>query len=163
MEAFLSNNVGFESTDDCLTFIHNVITKKNEFNILDYVDDAISKSELIDYLVSHTTESGSVDAEIIRPTIDKLDSEQITRLYYTNQVMKLVENNWFLNKFNNLKNFVYADAPAEEMKEDLEMLKSRVIDFCYYPYLFEERFKKATKYKRKTVITIDTDLTYWVR
>ena len=34
----------------------------------------------------------------------------------------------------------------------------KIIDFCFYDYLYEDRYKRAMKDMRKSIITIDTDL-----
>jgi len=60
--------------------------------------------------------------------------------------------------------YVYSEKPAAEMEADLNDIKEKILEFCYYDYLYEDRYKRAMKDKRQTIITIDTDLTkVWVR
>jgi len=158
MEGLLSNNVKFEDTDDAITFIMNVRDEEKVFNILDYVDEAISKDELVDYLYNHSKDPEKMNKDIIRAYVSKLDIETVTRCYYKNQILEIITNNsWFKQRLKNMIQFTYAEKPAEEMKGDLADFKSRLLDFCYYDFLFEDRFKRAVKDKRQSVVTIDTD------
>lgn len=158
MESFLSNNVPFNDTDDVITFLLNVKTEKHDFNIMDYVDAPITKDELIKYLMNHKKPEGEIDREIITGIISGFDSELLTRAYYKNQIPQLIHNSWFVEKLRKMSQYVYAEEPAEEMKADLEDFREKVIDFCHYDYLYEDRYKRAMKDKRKCIITIDTDL-----
>lgn len=157
LECFLSNNVPFNDTDDIITFINNILSEKHDLNIIDYLDEPISKSELVDYLVNHSKSEAVIDKSIIESIVSKLDLEQTSRIYYKSQIIPLIHNSWFMTKLKNMIQFVYAEEPAEEMKEDLEDFKAKVIDFCHYDYLFDDRYKRAMKDKRKSIITIDTD------
>ena len=53
--------------------------------------------------------------------------------------------------------FTYTDKIAPEMENDLEDLKAKLMEFCLYDYLIEDRYKRSMKDKRKSIITIDTD------
>ena len=157
MEEFLSNNVPFSDTDDALTFISNTINDECKFNIMDYLDEPVSKDTLMKYLLDHVKEGVELDEKIISDIIDGLSPEMINRLYYKNQILKLVKNSWFKDKLNKMSEFVYAEQPAKEMEEDLNEFKDKIIQFCYYDHLFEDRYKRSMKDKRKSIITIDTD------
>ena len=157
MEEFLSNNVPFSDTDDALTFISNTINDECKFNIMDYLDEPVSKDTLMKYLLNHVKEGVELDEKIISDIIDGLSPEIINRLYYKNQILELVKNSWFKDKLNKMSEFVYAEQPAKEMEEDLNEFKDKIIQFCYYDHLFEDRYKRSMKDKRKSIITIDTD------
>lgn len=157
MEEFLSNNVPFSDTDDALTFISNTINDECKFNIMDYLDEPVSKDTLMKYLLNHVKEGVVLDERIISDIVDGLSPEMINRLYYKNQILELVKNSWFKDKLNKMSEFVYAEQPAKEMEEDLNEFKDKIIQFCYYDHLFEDRYKRSMKDKRKSIITIDTD------
>ena len=157
MEEFLSNNVPFSDTDDALTFISNTINDECKFNIMDYLDEPVSKDTLMKYLLNHVKEGVELDEKIISDVVDGLSPEMINRLYYKNQILELVKNSWFKDKLNKMSEFVYAEQPAKEMEEDLNEFKDKIIQFCYYDHLFEDRYKRSMKDKRKSIITIDTD------
>lgn len=157
MENFLSNNVLFEDTDDAITFINNVKREPHKFNILDFVDEPVSHEELLVYLLNHKKQGQILDQTIIKEFVDALDIETTTRIYYKNQILKLLENSYFKTKLNKMLQFAYTDKIAPEMEEDLEDLKAKLMEFCLYDYLIEDRYKRSMKDKRKSIITIDTD------
>lgn len=157
MEAFLSNNVPFADTEDVITFLANCTSETHNFSILDYLDEPITKDELVEYLMNHARPEANLDRDIISGMVSKMDAEQISRAYYKNQIIKLIHNGWFVEKLKKMSQYTYAEAPAEEMKDDLAEFKEKVIDFCHYDYLYEDRYKRAIKDIRKSIITIDTD------
>ena len=159
MENFIANNVLFEDIDDIITFIVNVRKQKHEFDIMNYLDEPVSKSELVEYLISHCKYPETIDKNIVTNYVSGLDLEQVCRCYYKNRILDLIiSNEWFKSKIRNMLQYVYSDTPASEMVDDVEDFKAKVIDFCYYDYLIEDRYKRAMKDKRQAVITIDTDL-----
>ena len=122
MEEFLSNNVPFSDTDDALTFISNTINDECKFNIMDYLDEPVSKDTLMKYLLNHVKEGVELDEKIISDIIDGLSPEMINRLYYKNQILELVKNSWFKDKLNKMSEFVYAEQPAKEMEDHSVLL-----------------------------------------
>ena len=158
MENFLSNNVPFNDTNDAITFIQNVKEETPQFNILDFLDEPIGKQELVNYLMNHVKEGHTLNQEIIESYVSTLSTELVNRCYYKNQILELIKNNsWFLRRLAELIQYKYADKPEEAMKEPLNEFKDLILDFCFYDYLFEDRYKRSMKDWRKSIITIDTD------
>lgn len=157
LEAFLANNCLFEDTDDVLTHIDNIKTADRKFSILSYIDAPIYKEELVDYLCGHSMDPEKINRETIESVVSVLDDETIARCYYANQLSKLIENTWFKEKLDAMLKYTYAEAPAPEIEADLEEFKAKVLEFAFYDFLIEERYKKTMKYKRRAIITIDTD------
>ena len=158
MENFLSNNVLFECTDDVLTFINNIKEETKSYQILNYLDEVIGKEELLNYFLSHKKEDAVLDAEIIRSEIAPLDPEIVCRCYYKNQILELIKNNlWFTDKLKEILKYKYTDKQDPEMIPLLDDFRGKIIDFCFYDYLYEDRYKRAMKDMRKSIITIDTD------
>lgn len=99
----------------------------------------------------------TIDEDTIKSVLSKFTSEQLSRVYYKNQYLLLLSNTWFKNKLSGILQYNYFDTPDERMKNDLEELRSRIIDFSFYDHLYADRYKRAMKDKRKAIITIDTD------
>ena len=156
MESFLSNNVPFNDTDDIITYLSNCRQEKHELHIMDYLDEPVTKDELLDYLIHHVKQDANIDEDIIKSIISKFDAELTSRAYYKNQILLLVHHQWFKEKLEKLSQYVYAEEPAPEMVDDLKDFKEKIIDFCHYDYLYEDRYKRAMKDKRKCIVTIDS-------
>lgn len=157
LEAFLSNNVKFEDTDDVITFINNVVSDEKKFSILDYIDEPISRSELLEYFMSHGKPDVKLDESIIKLYIDGLNIEETTYCYYKNNIYKILSQSWFKNELSEILKYEYAGELAPEIKDRFEHFKEVIIDCTYYDHLFEDRYKRAMKDTRHTIITIDTD------
>lgn len=153
-ENFLSNNYIFNDTDECLTYINNINSETYKNNILDYLDNPIGKEELFNYLVSKTKK---INKEILQLAIDNLDQEHINRIFYKNRILDLCKNSWFNKKIVALLQYNIELEVQDEIKGELDDFKEKIIEFCYYNYLFEERYKHSQNDMRKTVIVVDTD------
>ena len=158
MENFLSNNVLFEDTDDIITFITNVKNEDKKFFILDYIDNPITEKQLFEYLIHHTKTNKLIDEDIVLSYVNGLDAEMISRVYYKNQLKELLLNNsWFKETLNEILQYEFMDKPADEVKEKFISIKDKILDFVYYDFLYEDRYKRAMNDKRRSVVTIDTD------
>ena len=157
MESFLSNNTPFEDTDDCITFINNILNTEHKHPVLDYLDEPKSTDEVVDYLVSHSVNPEKMNRGLITSIIKNLSLEDANRVYYCNQVQELLKHSWFISSMKNMLMFSYTNKPEEGMLPFLNEFKSVVLDICWYDWLFEERYKKAVNYKRQTIIACDTD------
>lgn len=162
MENFLSNNVPFEDTDDILTFLSNIKSEVYPLDILMYVDEPVSKNELVEYLLGHVR-NGDGNRSIVNAVVSKLSVEQCTVAYYKNQFFELMQNSWGKNTLDKLSKLSYTDKPEPDMVPILDEFRKVILEFCHYNYLYEDRYKRAIQDKRKTIICVDTDLVIWVR
>jgi arsenate reductase-like glutaredoxin family protein len=155
LENFLADNVSFKDFDDVVNFVNNALLEKYEHNILNYIDDPISKKQLSSYFESKT--KSKLDSELIDSVISKLDAEQLSRVYYKNKVLELLENSWFKNKLKSLVKFKYLENPEEKMVESLREFSDLIKQFCFTNMLFEDRYKRSMKDERKNIVASDTD------
>lgn len=157
MEAFLSNNVLFADVDDIINFIYNVSNETPKLDILTYVDYPISKTELLEYFNTHKRPEFRGNMANVEAILDNLSPEMLTRLYYKNQIPELIKNEWFKARLDLLSGYEYAERPEDAMVPHLEDFKEKVLEFAFYDQLYEDRYKRAVKDFRKSIITIDTD------
>lgn len=162
LESFLSNNVPFFDTDDMINFVNNVCNEKSEHNILAYLDEPVTKQELIDYFNSHCEFGKSLDQDILKKIVENLTDEQVAKCFYKNRILELIKNSYFEDALRKMSLSKYEDNVPEEIRDDLENFKTLVIEFCYLDHLVEDRYRRAVKNLRQSIITIDTDLVVWV-
>lgn len=146
MESFLGNNNFFEDLDDILEFVNNIRTDGKRYNILDYVDRSVSVDELTEYLIKQS--KTEIDIDTLYKITGRMDDELRTRVYYKNQLMKLLKNKYFIN--------YYSEKIKEGYSED-EEFRNLVCDFVFYDHILEDRFKRSLKQERNSVIVVDTD------
>lgn len=157
MESFLSNNVLFEDTDDVLTFISNVRSEDHALDTAAYINIYVSNDMLLNYLISRTKEDGEVDYNIVGNIVKGLTENECIRIYYKNNLIELLKNRWFEEALREMTKYEYAEKPAEEIKGILAEFKNAILEFAFYDRLYEDRYKRATKDKRKSIIVVDTD------
>ena len=157
LESFLSNNVPFFDTDDMINFVNNVCNEKSEHNILAYLDEPVTKQELIDYFNSHCEFGKSLDQDILKKIVENLTDEQVAKCFYKNRILELIKNSYFEDALRKMSFSKYEDNVPEEIRDDLENFKALVIEFCYLDHLVEDRYRRAVKNLRQSIITIDTD------
>jgi hypothetical protein len=153
MEGFLANNNKFIDTDDAITFISNVKQEKRTFNILEYLDHKPSYDETFEYLSHHCEKPDSINLEILSMYLKGLSDEEMARVYYKNRLQDLIfDNSYFLEK---LKSFAFEE--GSNNTEEFYMFRDMVVEICYYDHLYEDRYRRALKNTRKSVIVVDTD------
>ena len=158
MENFLGNNCKFEDLDDCIEFINNIISDDYKYNLSDVVDKNITREELLNYLMGRIKNPLETTKENLNKILINLEDaygeELFNRVYYKNQILKLLLNNSKMKEdmFKRVKDGYKPD----------EDYASVMCDFTFYDHILEDRFKRALKETRNSVIVVDTDLRKWV-
>ena len=148
MEAFLANNCKFTDTDDAMTFISNI--RRGYFSLNGILDYIPTKDDVLNYLCNHVEEDCVVNREILDNVLSKMDDEMLSRIYYTNQVKELVfRNSYFIDL---LRKIVF-DEDENAQKE----FKEKIMEVCFYKALYEDRYRRALKNTRRSVVVVDTD------
>lgn len=155
-EQFLSDNINFNDVDAVLLFILNVKSEKYSDNILEYIDYPKSKEDLYNYFISKTTNLRGGE-EIILKAVERLTEEEVNRVYYKNKILELCGNEYFSKKLGNMLKYNYEESPDAKMVDDLNDIKEKIIEFCFYDHLCEDRYKRSIKDTRKSIIVVDTD------
>ena len=141
----------------------NVKNEQKQFNILDYLDEPISNDQLLEYLKGHFKSDAEYDEDLLIAVVYGLEPEICSRIFYKNQILVLIKNNsWFRDKLANMLQYKYEEEPEEAMKTDLADFKEKVLDFCFYEYLYEDRYKRAMKDGRQSIITIDFEKSHLI-
>ena len=148
VEAFVANNEKFKSMDEIIGFVTNVCSEKN-YNILDYVDTPKTKAEVKSY-IKEQSEGFNVNDDILDKLLSRRSDEELSKIYYKNQILKLFENKYFKDKVNEL---------VHSGKEDPEF-RDLVVTICNYNHVAWDRFIRISQQKRRGSIVTDTDSTF---
>jgi hypothetical protein len=149
LENFLSDNIQFSDFDDLMYFVNETLAENVNDQILKYIDEPIAHSELIEYLISKTDKLEKDMKVKFEGFINKLSSEDVNRLFYKNKILKFIENSFLKNQFEQ----IVKDKNDESKKQFSDL----IVKFCFSNIIFEDRYKKALKNTRKSVIVSDTD------
>ena len=159
-ESFMKDNVKFKSLDECMTFIKNTISEKHNLplNNITIHDDP---DEIFERLKKVFVSFNPRYTPILKRTIENLDSEERTRIFYKNNIMEFTKNkmiqDMIVEVFNQNKEFRDANKPPEEIRGMLDDLWSYYGEFVFYNHPYVERIKRLRQDERKEVILTDTD------
>lgn len=166
-ESFLANNIKFGSLDDVITFIDNVVTEKNERKFVDkyIIDHDISVESVFAKLVmscGYRWLPSDEDLEIIWRLINRLDQEDLNRIYYKNNLFSFFDNAVPLGIIQNILQklkspFIDPNHPPEIIIDDLNSLVDVVKEYVYYHYQIIDKIERAETLIRQVDITTDTD------
>ena len=152
-EMFLADNVKFGSLDQVLEFIKNVVSEKpnRKFNDLELLNHIPSKEECFAKLILDTGYRwvpNDDELDIIWKVINNLSSEDITRIYYKNNLYEFVSNDKVLNLVKTMlhkldKPYYTSSKVPEEIADDLNTFKDLCWEYVYYRYMFIDRIDRC--------------------
>lgn len=169
-ESFLANNVKFNSLNEVITFIHNIVGEKDRRKYEDsmFLDRNIELEECFIKVMN------TVDMTIWIPTekemglvweyLQGVSQEDLNRIYYKNNLYEFCD----LNPVSDLlikilckleSPFINPNKPPKEIKNDLEILVDMIKEYVYYQYLYIDKLDRIEYMQRDIVIITDTDST----
>lgn len=167
-ESFLSNNVGFSSLNDMVTFITNVAEEEkhwNSWDVLDAENLRIDRARCFRKLFI-TCKFGYIptieDMNIVWEMLNHLPDDIITRIYYKNNLYEFVENHVPMNMIINMLKklhvpYVNPNKVPDIIKKDIEMFWNLLKEYVYYDKQLIDRLGKMDSIIRNVSIIMDTD------
>ena len=159
-EAFLTNSVKFKSLNQMITFLGNILTEEHTIplNGLKIYDD---KEMIYNHLKKQFTSFKPPYEPTLRRFLNNRTPEELTRIYYVNNLFPLVENPIIFNRlvriYDITKSFRNPNDVPENIKEDLEFVWDYCHEFVFYNHSYTEQINRLKHDVRSTVILIDTD------
>lgn len=174
-EGFLSNGVKFASLEETLHYIYKVCGERPNRKFKDemVLDRNISVEECFIKIVMSIGDfkNGKFkwipdfnDLEVIYNVLQRLDQEDINRVYYKNNLYE------FLNNTSMTKALVYilktlktpymacAEVP-DEIKVELDTLQEFLGEYVYYPHIWIDRVDRCQNMIKNVCAISDTDST----
>ena len=165
-EGFLAGNVKFNSLDEIITFIYNVITEKPNRKYDDSIilDRNITREECFYKLMNNVDPLIWVPTEkqmmLVWERLQGLSNEDINRIYYKNNLYTFCE----LQPIKDLlikilcsldKPFMNANEPPKQIEDDLNILKDLIMEYVYYPHIFIDKLDRIEYMQRDAVAIVD--------
>ena len=168
-EMFLADNVKFGSLDQVLEFINHVCSehfsrKYNDYEILNHIP---SKEECFAKLIldcGYRWIPNDKELDIIWKVINNLTQEDITRIYYKNNLYEFVSNTKIMKLVTGMlyklqrPYFTSVDVP-DEIADDLVIFKDLCMEYVYYQYMFIDRIDRCDNMIKSVTMVSDTDST----
>ena len=168
-EMFLADNVKFGSLDQVVEFINHVCSERMErkYNDSIILDHIPSKEECFAKLVLDTGYRwipNDKELDIIWRIVNNLPQEDITRIYYKNNLYEFASNKYVFgiieNMLHKLQRPFYTSAKIPpEIEEDLIALKNLMMEYVYYRYMFIDRIDRCDNMIKSVTMVSDTDST----
>lgn len=160
-EAFLNNAVKFKSLGELVTMVGNVL-EKDEHNLTIDGLTPITDPEMVYNLWKNQFESYSPAYEpVIRNLLRHRSVEDLTRLYYNNNLFAFIENDMIMRRlvriYDVTTEFRNPNNVPDNIKDDLKFIWEYCREFVFYNHAYTEQINRLKHDPRTRVILIDTD------
>ena len=168
-EMFLADNVKFGSLNELVEFVNHICSERRQrkFNDSIILDHIPTKEECFAKLVLDTGYRwvpNEAELDIIWKIVNNLTQEDITRVYYKNNLYEFASNNYVFNiikkMLKNLQRPFYTSAKVPpEISEDIIYLKDLMMEYVYYRYMYIDRIDRCDNMIKSVTMVSDTDST----
>ena len=169
-ESLLANNVKFNSLNEIITFIDNVVNEKNDRKFDDslILEKNISRAQCIfkilntaDPMVWIPTE---LEMSLVCDYINGLSQEDVNRIYYKNNLYEFCDlkviSDIIVNILCTLESpFMNPNEAPNEIKDMLVNLTLLIKEYVYYKYPYIDKLDRIEYMQRDIVAISDTDST----
>lgn len=160
-EAFLNNAVKFKSLGELVTMVGNVLEKDEHRLTLDGLT-IITDPDVVYRFWRDQFETYSPTYEpVIRNILRNRSPEELTRLYYNNNLFAFIANDMIMKRliriYNVTTEFRDPNSVPDNIKEDLEFVWDYCREFVFYNHAYTEQINRLKHDPRTRVILIDTD------
>lgn len=159
-ETFLTNSVYFTSMTDVLIYITRI--SKEEYDLKGRTinfKQLVTRNQVGEYLFEHMDNGSEDDKETIMDILSTMTDEQLQRIYYKNNFMKVLDNSDILeNYFSKIIGRVDFSDPndtPEDMKPILDDIWIIMENYVMYNYQEYYRWENANTRKRASILTIN--------
>ena len=172
----LFGNIIFEKSEHLVHFIHRtLIEEKEPKDFKEVMQDRklvvrITKNIVKERLMSQIMNHDYMVDEKIEQMFDTLSKRELIRLYFKCNFYEFIKLPHiaslikYLSTKDLLKidNYIYRkeDKMDKETLEHIDYFWDLIERYCAYYYFFDYRWKSVENYKRKFILTIDTDSTF---
>lgn len=164
-ESFLANNVPFESLNELVKFIYDVINDEVTRDDHIYINHNASLEETFIKIMT-SCGFGYIptweDMDLVWTMLAQLDQEELNRLYYKNNLYEFCDNTYvtelLLKILVNLKEeWSDSNKIPEEVREDVLEFTDLLQEYVYYSHQIIDRTDKMEVLIRSVSIIQDTD------
>lgn len=168
-EMFLADNVKFGSLNEMIEYINHIRKERPKRKYKDsiIITHIPTKEECFAKLI---IDSGfrwvpnDKELDIIWHIIDNLTQEDITRIYYKNNLYEFASNPYIFNIIKKIlhdlkRPFFTSSKVPPEIADDLNYLKDLMMEYVYYRYMFIDRIDRCDNMIKSVTMVSDTDST----
>lgn len=160
-EAFLNNAVKFRSLGELVTMVGNILLKDKHELSIDGLEPITNPNMVYNLWKGMFTEWNERYSSTMKGLLRFRTTEELTRLYYNNNLFQFIENNIIFSKlmriFDVTTEFRNPNNVPENIQDDLDFIWRYCREFVFYNHAYTEQINRLKNDKRTRVILIDTD------
>lgn len=160
-EAFVSGTIGFFDLDDCLIYVRTIIDEK--YKIDEEFLPIVFPEMVFNRLKNMFHEWKESYLEPLQEFIYSLSRRNLKRIYYKNNLHEFFDipemNRRLTDVFMKVEDFKNPNKIPQEIQGDIDELWKYCEQFVFTNQFFFGRIKRLKAFKRRAVVTIDTDST----
>ena len=168
-EMFLNNNVKFGSLDETIAFIDNVVKERSirKFDDSEYLNHIPSIEEVFAKVIlscGYRWIPNESEMDIIWRILNNLPQDDLTRIYYKNNLFEFVSNDKIINLVRKMlidleTPFFSSSEVPPEIADDLVFFKDLCMEYVYYRYMYIDRIDRCDNMIKSVTMVSDTDST----
>lgn len=164
-EGFLCNNYKFRNLDEVIEFINNILSEdriyKDEELLQNIPSDTMTFEKIVE-TCGHGYTPDDEDLQIIWDIVSKLPQEDLTRIFYKNNLFAFVDNPRIIKAFTIIltkldKPYMNPNKAPKEIEAELDQLWSIIKEFVFYDYGVIDPIDRLSYLPRATTLFADTD------
>lgn len=164
-EAFLANNVIFETFDDIVHYIKLILREEIHLELYQYIEYIPSDLEIVEYLLQHyeSNVSRRFYGACLISMLQNMSTQEKIKIYYKNNLHVFLEKNpkarqIVLDMVTSPVSYMNPYEIPEEFKGPFDILWQLVAEFVYMEqYIVYNKIDKYVNHTRKVVLYSDTD------
>lgn len=162
----INGNFYFNKTDDALLFIERILNQEYVLLNKDLFIDKHATVNMVKNRIYSLFENNKFDKNIIESVINKLNQDELDKVYYKNNLLEFIGNSQIKDLLENIidgslssgdKPFLDPNKPSNTINGYLEEYWKYVKEICVYSYIPLNRVEFCHSHIRKTVLVVDTD------
>lgn len=174
-ESFLANNVKFASLEEVLHFIDCVKSERKDrrFNDNVILDFPVSVDMCFAKIIKTCGDwrKGRIkwvpdmeDAKIIYRVLKNSSQEDISRIFYKNNLYAFIDNSVIMNAIRYIlkllkEPYLSPNRVPEEIQVELDALQDLMREYVYYPHMYIDRIDRCDNMIKDVCVISDTDST----
>lgn len=165
-ESLLANNVKFNSLNEIITYITNIIYDESDWKYedADWLDEPVTEAQCFYVLANNADPMIWIPTQkelgLLWDRVCTLNQKQLNRIYFKNNLYAFCEQTRVLSKLIGLLTemdipFMNPNKPPKKIQKDLDFFTSLVLEYVYYPHPYIDKLDRVEYMPRDIVIVSD--------
>jgi hypothetical protein len=166
-ESFLANNIYFKNLNELIGYIRNIVCEKGDrqFNDMIYINHTPSVADVFDHIIQKSGFGyipNTEDLDIIWDILCELEQEDLTRLFYKNNLFAFMSNDMPMGMVSDMLHsldipFLTPNTVPSCIEEKLHTFKNVLGEYVVYNHPYIDKLELNRHGPKIATIVSDTD------